>query len=254
MRNVNPDGFFYDKRHALTLTAAQKVLRIVCDLFGAPRSVLDVGCGVGTWLAVAQANGAAIEGVEGAWISGVDDLAVGRELIKVDDLEGNWTVSGRFDLAICLEVAEHLSPDAGSRLVDTLCAASPLVLFSAAIPGQGGNGHVNEQWPEYWQQEFARWQYRALDCVRPRIWEDADIPWWYRQNIVLFASKDHAHEYFSSAASKDPQWDTPVLGLIHPSAPSCRSSEDISSRAALSILLQRLSNAFNTHIIRRRKG
>ena len=105
------------------------------------------------------------------------------------DLSRPFKINGRYDLAICLEVAEHI-PDEHSRdLVDALCAAAPVVLFSAAVPGQGGTGHINERWPEYWRERFEARGYRICDVIRPRIREDRRVVWWYRQNIVIYASE-----------------------------------------------------------------
>lgn len=217
MEQVNVKGFFYTERNALTLNAAEAVLSIVGARFGSPKSVLDVGCGVGTWLYVAEANGATrLRGIEGTWINEVQDLVVPREIIEVVNLQGDWSVDREFDLSISLEVAEHLSPAAGSRLVKQLCNASPLVLFSAAAPGQGGNGHVNEQWPDYWQKKFANNGYRSIDCVRPVIWNEDNIPWWYRQNILIFVREDIARDYYLTMASKGASDDLPVLGVLHP--------------------------------------
>jgi hypothetical protein len=104
---------------------------------------------VATCLYAAKANGATrLRGIEGAWINEVQELAVPIEIIEFVDLEGGWSSDRDFELSISLEVAEHLSAAAGSRLGKQLCSASPLVLFFAAVPGQGGNGHVSEQWPE----------------------------------------------------------------------------------------------------------
>ena len=218
MNEEQVSGFFYKERHALTLHSARAVLSLVWDIFGPQSSILDVGCGVGTWLLVGEQLGAsAIQGIEGPWLEGVKDVVVvvPRDRIRITDLEQDWQAPGKFGLAISLEVAEHLSPQAGLRLVERLSAASPLVLFSAAVPGQGGNGHVNEQWPMYWQKMFAGRGYRAIDCIRPVIWEDSRIPWWYRQNTVLFADKEVAREYYLKRASIA-NADIPLLGLIHP--------------------------------------
>lgn len=225
MHQVNVKGFFYDDRHGLTAYAAEVALSIVIKDFGTQHSVLDVGCGVGTWLQVAGVYGARIvRGIEGPWLSYLTGLVVPKAFIEIVDLEGKWKVPRRFDLSICLEVAEHLSPEAGLHLVNQLCAASPLVLFSAAVPGQGGNGHINEQWPRYWQDRFAVNGYRAIDCVRPRIWQDDRIPWWYRQNILVFATEEVARRYYLAVASDKASDDAPILGVLHPTITLSRQS------------------------------
>ena len=82
---------------------------------------------------------------------------------------------------------EHLSPGRADGFVADLCRLAPLVLFSAAIPHQGGDHHVNEQWQSYWAERFGALSYRPIDLVRPAIWKDERIPWFYRQNYLLYA-------------------------------------------------------------------
>lgn len=73
------------------------------------------------------------------------------------------------------------------HLVAVLTRAAKVVLFSAAPPGQGGVGHVNEQWPEYWRDLFQAHGFRMLDLIRSRIRDDQRVVWWYRQNLLLFS-------------------------------------------------------------------
>ena len=96
----------------------------------------------------------------------------------------------RFELALCLEVGEHLPERSAPALVESLAAAAPVVLFSAAVPGQGGTSHVNEQWPPYWERLFAEQGMRKYDVIRPLIWCDRSIESWYRQNIYIFSDSD----------------------------------------------------------------
>ena len=121
-----------------------------------------------------------------------------------------------FDLVVSLEVAEHLPQRSADAFVESLTSLGPVVLFSAAIPLQGGRGHVNEQWPHYWAHLFERRGYAALDCVRRRVWEDDDVQWWYAQNTILYVRCDRLE---SSAALKrelDAAPATPPLSLVHP--------------------------------------
>jgi hypothetical protein len=89
-----------------------------------------------------------------------------------------------------LEVAEHLEPAAAEQLIDNLARLASVVLFSAAIPNQGGEHHVNEQWPTYWTERFQARDYAALDPFRRFLWERTDVEWWYAQNMMLFIRKD----------------------------------------------------------------
>ncbi len=178
-------GSFYSNRREMTLASARRVLEIVGSLFEVG-SAVDLGCGTGTWLSVAKARGATdLLGYEGHWLSedAVDDPAI---TIISQDLEQPVTLDRRFDLAISLEVAEHLGPARAESFVEDLCRASDVVLFAAAIPGAGGKGHVNEQWQSFWAEKFAARGYVAVDAIRPEIWDDPAIPYWYRQDVILY--------------------------------------------------------------------
>ena len=151
-----------------------------------PRSVVDVGCGLGTWLAAFRNAGVET-------ITGFDGDYVDRDLLQIPsssfiptDLEKPLLHGRRYDLALCLEVAEHLSPERGPSLVDDLIRLAPAVLFSAAVPFQGGTDHRNEQWQDYWAGLFAERGFQVCDCIRPRVWEDAGVGPWYAQNVLLY--------------------------------------------------------------------
>ena len=68
--------------------------------------------------------------------------------------ESGLVMAAPFDLAICFEVAEHLEEHWADRLVDTLSDCAPIIVFSAATPGQGGSYHHNEQPHSYWLDKF----------------------------------------------------------------------------------------------------
>jgi SAM-dependent methyltransferase len=154
-----------------------------------PASVLDVGCGLGTWLAVAVELGVAdVCGIEGTWLD--RRLArVPEQFILAADLEAGFALGRRFDLVVCLEVAEHLSAAAAERFVAALVAHADVILFSAAIPYQGGHHHVNEQFADYWQKRFAAHDYQVVDWLRRGLWDDASILWWLRQNAMVYARR-----------------------------------------------------------------
>lgn len=163
--------------------AARRVVPWIMDRL-APRSVVDVGCGLGTWAAVFLEHGCEVLGLDGPHVP-PDLLDLPRDRFREVDLEGVVEPPGRFDLAICLEVGEHLTADAAPRLVELLTAASDTILFSAAVPGQGGDGHLNERWPTWWEALFRDRGFAFEDEVRWAFWDDEDVDWWYRQNMFL---------------------------------------------------------------------
>jgi SAM-dependent methyltransferase len=193
--NVDPRSEIYrDLRRqqcgeeAKTHQSANRVLSIIKQYIE-PRSVLDVGCGLGTWLQTARELGAGeVMGIEGPWLDR-NAVVIDPGLIQTLDLAQPFNLGRRFDLVICIEVGEHLHATAASNFVGSLVAHGDCVLFSAAIPFQGGHDHVNEQFLDYWVKLFAKHGYRPLDIVRGHIWEDESMLWWLKQNCVLFCSE-----------------------------------------------------------------
>lgn len=201
---------FYDQREQRTRVAATEILRQVFERFEIA-SVLDVGCGTGTFLRAAADLGAVrLLGIEGSWL---DDRYLNDPPVRIirRDLEEPLRLLERFDLAISLEVAEHLSPRRASSFVADLCRAADIVLFSAAIPGQGGVEHQNEQWQGYWFRLFHERGYHALDIIRPGVWYDTSIPVWYRQNTLLYVNSEcYPPELEITGPSQ------PILDVVHP--------------------------------------
>jgi SAM-dependent methyltransferase len=168
-----------------TAHSARTILSHLFSLFPT-RSVLDLGCGHGHWLAVARELGVQRSiGVDGAWTR-PEALRIPADDLRCCDLEARIDLNVRFDLAISLEVGEHLRPAAAPTLVENLTRHSDLVLFGAAIPMQGGFNHINERWQSYWVALFAAVGYRHFDLVRPLVWDDASVHSWYRQNAFVF--------------------------------------------------------------------
>lgn len=193
---------FYDLiRHGAISSA-----KVVIDELGwVPDSVLDVGCGEGHWAAEFQRLGAAsVLGVDGPYVK---DRAVVP--FRTIDFETEQLPEVDVDLAVCLEVIEHLSPAAGDRLLDDLCSAAPVVLFSAATPRQPGDGHINCQWQAHWAQKFAERGYDTSNALALRLWNDDRVEPWYRQNLML-AFRTPAPIQITHLTG------SPVISVIHP--------------------------------------
>lgn len=183
------DSRFFAGQSSGSRASADCVASIVCDLLSVS-SVVDVGCGVGTWLAAFKQQGASrVLGFDGDYVSR-SDLQIEQREFEPRDLRQPLRLEGRFDLAISLEVAEHLPASRGPSLVDELVSAAPAVLFSAAIPRQGGTGHINERWQDYWAGLFAERGFRTIDCVRTAVWDDARVEPWYAQNAILYVAPE----------------------------------------------------------------
>jgi SAM-dependent methyltransferase len=214
MTSARYDSAYFRIKDASERASAEAVVPLVMALVE-PRSVCDVGCAQGGWLAVFKEHGA-------ERVLGIDGDYVERDKLKIEggeflaaDLEQGVPAAGRFDLAVSLEVAEHLAATSAGPFVDGLVALAPAVLFSAAIPGQGGRGHVNERWPDYWRDQFERHDYVPIDCVRASIWAEPGVNAWYKQNTLLFADRSliAAREQLREAYERSA--DRP-LSLVHP--------------------------------------
>ena len=155
---------------------------------------MDFGCGAGAWLDTFKRSG--VEDVLGLDSDDLpmDMLRIPADQFKVADLRSIPDMDRRFDIACSLEVAEHLPNSSAEPFVRALVDAAPVVLFSAAVPGQGGTGHVNEQWQSYWAHLFATHGYVAVDCILPAIYRDTRVMWWYRQNMLVFCRPDRVPE------------------------------------------------------------
>jgi trans-aconitate methyltransferase len=196
------DQGFYSRQIDESLQSARIVAPLVMRLTKVA-SVIDVGCGLGAWLRAFSENGVAlIRGIDGSYVD-TSNLHMPPECFTAANLTEPIKIDEHFDLALCLEVAEHLPGRFSAQLVRELTDLAPMVLFSAAMPGQGGTGHVNEQWPEYWRNLFKERGFAMLDPIRPLIREDCRVKWWYRQNIVMFANEAtiSAHPALDNARS-----------------------------------------------------
>ncbi|MBC8109558.1 MAG: methyltransferase domain-containing protein [Verrucomicrobia bacterium] len=168
------------------IDSAREVIPTIIQALN-PQSVVDVGCGPGAWLSVVQEFGVTdLLGIEGDHLD-KNKLLLKPHQILFQDLEKPFTTDKKFDLVMCLEVAEHLSPMVADSFVDSLVKLGDVLLFSAAIPHQGGYKHINEQWPNYWQEKFNKHGFLFYDVLRPLIWHNPKIKWWYRQNLFIIA-------------------------------------------------------------------
>lgn len=185
---------FYNEQESGSYISAQRLLPLVFNVFK-PLSVIDIGCGVGYWLRVCQNLGAReVLGVEGPHLT--------KELFRLNpmelqtaDLKFPLNLSKRYDLAISMEVAEHLPENSADVFVQNLVKASDIILFSAAIVAQKGTYHINEQMPEYWAKKFLQHDYSPIDYLRPRIWNDNNIEYWYRQNSIIYLKNERLADF-----------------------------------------------------------
>jgi SAM-dependent methyltransferase len=205
---------FYEEIRSGSKRSAEVIVPFVSQLLPI-RSVVDIGCGDGTWLSVFRKLGVdEILGIDGEYVAR-DLLQIPQDRFEAVDLTKRFSLERVFDLAMSLEVAEHLPAECASPFVESLCGLAPAVLFSAAIPFQGGNHHVNEQWPDKWAALFRKHGYLPVDFIRKRVWQNEAVEWWYAQNTLLFAHETLLKSNRALKAEFE-QTNAGQLCLIHP--------------------------------------
>ena len=170
----------------LSRRVRESVEVVVPEIVGSfePSSAVDLGCGDGQWT-----MGLARSGVRTV---GVDSAEIDRESHRLATfLRRDLTVLApgcldRSDICLCLEVAEHLPQRAADSLVALISSISDIVLFSAAVPGQGGTGHLNEQPHSYWIDRFTARGFSPDQTWRNRFSRRFSVSPWYRGNMIVF--------------------------------------------------------------------
>jgi SAM-dependent methyltransferase len=202
---------YYHDSEVHNLEAPKEIVPILCKMFE-PKSVVDVGCGLGTFLKVFSDFGISeITGFEGEWLI-EKKLYVPKEKVKIVDLETNNWAKGWFDLAVSLEVAEHLNSTVETEFVRNLTSLSEVIVFSAALEGQGGQNHINEKPLESWIRIFNQCGYHFFDVFRMQFWNSKNINWWYKQNMFLVLKKDSKwFELFNNYPM-----DFEIMSFVHP--------------------------------------
>lgn len=207
------DEVFFSKIQQGSRTSASIVVPAILKLVKA-HSVLDIGCGTGEWLAEFKENGVKeVMGIDGDYVS-KEALQINHTEFQGIDLNIPFDLSKRYDLAISLEVAEHLNPESSESFVKSIIKHSDYVLFSAAIPKQKGTHHVNLRKQSYWASLFNDNGYVALDLLRDEIWY-LPVQYWYKQNAILYVKKS-VFLSDNDLNKHQPVTDLTKLDRIHP--------------------------------------
>lgn len=211
---------FYAAHMEGSRRSARQVVPLLMELLE-PESVVDIGCGVGIWLAEFSSQGVEVCGADGGYCQDAG-LVIDRLNFHAVDLSAcsqTGKVPGierKFSLCLSLEVAEHLSESCADGFVNLLTNLSDVVLFSAAIPDQGGTNHINEQWPPYWIEKFRNRGFIPTDIIRILTWDNRDIESWYRQNMVLFFNEKIFHKYQAKLQRCDVSLSDQCYSRVHP--------------------------------------
>lgn len=196
------------------MRSAREIVPLILK-FVQPNNVIDLGCGLGIWLSVFKDNGVKnIFGVDGTWIPR-NLLQIPKECFMPYDLRKPFQEEKKFDLVISLEVAEHLPRECSGVFIESLTRLGPVIIFSAAIPFQGGTDHVNEQWPDYWARRFNEKDFMAVDCIRKKIWQNDNVFYWYAQNILMYVKRDYL-EVHPELREEFEKTNLSQLSIVHP--------------------------------------
>lgn len=225
-------------RHKNSFEAAKVLLKLMKDEFPDIEKVLDVGCGVGTFLKTANDMGISFtQGMDGPWVD--------KELLQIPqkdffevDLNYLPVFKESFDLVICLEVAEHLAENNAEALVKFLTEHAEIILFSAAVPGQGGENHINEQWQSYWADIFSKFAFQPVDLIRPKIWDHLNVSYWYRQNTLVYVSDSRMSKIFPI---------NPTLDIVHPEMYMAHLRNSLTLRKAMKMLPKAMLSKFQNY-------
>ncbi len=205
---------YYNAIHNWSQKSAEVIVPLLVEQLH-PFSVVDVGCGDGTWLSVfSDAGIPSILGLDGPYVLD-GGLRIPEQNFIPCDLANPPKLNQHFDLAVCLEVAEHLPPSAADTLVQFLTELSDYVLFSAAIPLQSGESHINCQWQDYWRNKFLNAGFQAITTLRNRIWQEIEIPYFYKQNIALYVNSS-VLEHHEGLSKELEQSQAAPFSVIHP--------------------------------------
>lgn len=213
---------FYENVRLTAEKSVNSVLEALKQSYtGEIHSAVDLGCGTGGWLQGIKAvfdENAIIYGYDGDYVDR-KMMAIPEEHFEAWDLTKPIQSNCKYDLAISLEVIEHLPEESSDVLLNSLTSFSDLILFSAAVPCQGGTGHVNERPISYWIEKFEECGYEFHDVIRPKVWNDKNVSFWYKQNIAVYVKKN------SQASLQIIDKKSSIVDIIHPELLKLRYDE-----------------------------
>jgi len=180
--------------HRAALETSPAMVEGILGQFKEVKSAVDFGCGTGAYVSEFRKRGVVAQGFEYSPIARKVALEAFGIQINAFDLEDFKDAGGQFDLATSFEVAEHLTPEFGDRLVSACCRHAPLVVFSAAGPGQPGQGHIHLQPKSYWIERFARagFAFNGARTVALEQYLRTNLfrGFWLADNIAVFESNE----------------------------------------------------------------
>lgn len=210
------DEQFYQDQISGSYKSAVQFVRYFSNIIN-PKTVADVGCGRGTWLKAFKEHGAThCVGFDGPWNSQSKMLDQGIKFVCSDLNESLSKHGESFDLALSLEVAEHLEETSAVHFINGLTSLSKVIIFGAAYSGQGGTEHINEQPHTYWAKLLGNFGYRPYDIFRPQFWGNEQIEPWYQQNTFLYVHESSDANAVLLKLGHRPIENLAFMNCIHP--------------------------------------
>ena len=217
------DENFYKSIKNSSYSSATVIAPMVIDLIH-PKTMVDIGCGAGSWSKAFSDLGVDVYGIDGDYVD-KNQLMIDEKKFVPWNLENRINASKKMDLAITIEVAEHLSPERAETFVEDLTNISDVILFSAAILAQGGTNHINEQFQSYWQRIFGQYGFVAIDYLRPKIWNNRRVGLYHRQNIFFYIRETELFKYPRLMDFYLKYHDVQIPDLVHPDAFIARTKQ-----------------------------
>lgn len=190
---------FYKSVSLRAEETADQVINTLSSISLQMKSIKDIGCGSGIWLKKFNEIGQFQQILGFDLIGAIEkDARSFDEKITFEAIDFENVVENIFpktDLSLFLEVAEHLTENTAKKIIKFICETSNMVIFSAAIPGQGGYNHINEQLMSYWVKQIEINQFVVFDIFRKEMSKYKNLPFYYRNNIVLAISRKYYEQH-----------------------------------------------------------
>lgn len=186
--NFGYSKHYYEGIRSANQTYYELFAKVLMNQFS-PLVLVDCGCGHGGISQEFLNNGCK----EAYLFDGSPDAvemakAVGMKNVKQLDFTSAESIPAKGDLAICLEVAEHIPAAYANNLCRLLSGVAPILVFTAAPPGQGGHLHVNNQPQSYWINRFSkfgmRYDAKAVNEIRAKF--NGKMLSDYDENLMVF--------------------------------------------------------------------
>ena len=177
-----PEVINYDELDAEEKPFAKRLVNWLAGYFQ-PESVLDLGCGPGTYVDCFTDLGISCIGYD------TDTRVEGKDNLRCQSI---FDLEHTADLVLCMEVAEHIDGTANKQIASTMfdaLAPGGVLIWTAAKPGQGGVGHINCQTKDYWIEKLNHTGLIRNETIENKLIDFAKAGYhmgWFVQNLLVY--------------------------------------------------------------------